>query len=189
MTNNLFLHLCQQAENNQSYTLAKYLTWRSHQRDTGYTATLWDDDQDGLTLFVYRNNTDEEYYFDLSEIGRKMDEEFERKVEEEDRKCQARNAEEWFSKPHTVKEAAGILCTRRDELWDWYGDDTSEILDQAYAIAESGIDGYWDDHDPDYPDNCVSSGVIIAGERYRTHYSGVAGEFWQENGGPTWLPW
>lgn len=51
MNQNTFLRLCQQAENNQSYELANYLTWLSHQSDTGYTARLYDDDK-GLRLIV-----------------------------------------------------------------------------------------------------------------------------------------
>lgn len=82
MSNNLFLCLCQQAEKNQSLSLARYLTWRSHAEGSAYTARLFDDDKKGLQLIVNRNMSRHERmalsredrretarFFDLSEAG------------------------------------------------------------------------------------------------------------------------
>lgn len=172
MKNNLFLLLCQQAENNQSYSLANYLTWRSHQRDTGYIAKLWDDDL-GLQLVVCDVETKACYVFDLSIIGDQMQEEQEWLEQE-----QAENASQWLNELHTIDEATNILCMDKDMLWEMFGDASDEIIEQAYIIVEPAIEATWDDFDPDYPNNCVSDGVIVNGVQYRTNYSGVAGNFW-----------
>lgn len=181
--NNLFLMLCQQAERNQSYDLAKYLTWRSHQRETGYRATLFDDYYEGLQLIVTSvDNPDDEKWFDLSKIGQETREEEERQREEETYQEELEEMEEntrrWFEGERTVEKALSILCMKYSDLWDYYGEDYKDVLDDAWDIAMDAQTGEWDDSDPQYPNNPCLSGRIVNGQKYGTHYSGVAGNYW-----------
>lgn len=175
MKQNLFLHLCQQAERNQSYALAKYLTWRSYQRPCGYHAGLWGDGED-LKLIAF--NDTEEFDFDLSEVGKKMAEEEEAKAAAEEAENQANRLAHFLNNEHTVEEALDILTTDYEVLWDDFGDEFRSAIDLSRSIVDPAIDGSRDDYNPSFPNNNVSDGYIVNGRKYRLNYSGVAGHYW-----------
>ena len=172
---NLFLMLCQQAENNQSYELAVYLTWRSHQRPVGYTATLWGDGED-LELQVW--NKDESYTFDLSVAGKKIEDEEAAIVIQEETCRQEERLERFLEESHSVDECLYVLTTDYNDLWDEFGDHYRDAIDMARSIVDPAIEDSWDDYNPNFPNNNVSDGYIVNGQRYRLNYSGVAGHYW-----------
>lgn len=76
MNKQTFLRLCEQAERNESLRLARYLTWRGHFEDSEARATLWNDD-DGLWLLVYDNETKEQIAeYDFTEPGKLLDQKY-----------------------------------------------------------------------------------------------------------------
>ena len=91
------------------------------------------------------------------------------------------------SADENVQIALDILTENTGDLWDLCEDagiDMEEAISKAYDVAADAAEGTWDD-------GCEPGkwGFTVNGKDCAVGYTGVAGEFWQKNGGPTWLPW
>lgn len=100
------------------------------------------------------------------------------------------------------------------KIWNLYGKDLEEMSEEdflllmtmdrsdlericpacswweyLYSLEMSAYDKYeqWSDYDERFPDNPYQSGLIVNGHKYTTDYSGIAGAYWADNGGPWWM--
>lgn len=174
------MFLLSQAERNKSITLMRYLEERINSQEDG-ELTVFIPDKTCDRVFLFDGNTRIGPYelskteYDLGNTDREY-REFKRLIDDL-----------YSADTEKVKSAAlEIVLMRYDELYNLCersGYEPFWLIKDAEWILISLSDDYWED-------DCEprKSGVIIDGERYAYAYSGVAGEFWQENGGPTWLP-
>lgn len=198
---NSFLNFCQKAEESQCLPLARYLTWMGYNSSKcPYLATLqtvndclylmvWKkDDHTGRRNSGHRREA-ERWVYDLSEAG-----EAEKRAEEEAEQAEHKiwlaeyrqeNLDDFWNRDKPEDQAVlDALCLllfcSSEELYEMYGDEKNDVLDECRKIVQPHIEDEWDDSRE--PGLC---GVVIYGIRIATGYTGAAGKWWDT----VWMAW